>query len=112
MKNRNNSQKSDINEGTIEFEVNADKINYSNGEVVPLFQISPQGGSIFILKDVDNKIKFFHVYLGKGRTDVEYDVSNLDKNKKHMFVFTWSVKNREIKIYIDGVLKKTAKISY
>lgn len=112
MKDENNSKKIDINEGTIEFVIGSGKVNYSSGEMAPLFQSNPQDGSIFILKDIDNKIKFFHVYLGKGRTDAEYDVSKLDQNKKHMFAFTWSVASKEIKIYIDGELKSTAKINY
>lgn len=108
----NNSDKTSILEGTIEFWVGMNKVDYSNNEAVPLFQINPLGGSIFIVKDSDNKIKFFHVFLGKGRTDVECNVSKLDKNKKHHFIFTWSIKNKELKIYIDGEHKKTAKINY
>ena len=111
MTNGNNKQDLSINEGTIKFSIRANKVNYSDNQVVPLFQGNPQGGSIFILKDSDNKIKFFHVFLGKGRTDVEYDVSGLDKSKKYLFVFTWSVKNKEINIYVDGD-RKSAKINY
>ncbi|PIR62180.1 MAG: hypothetical protein COU65_04720 [Candidatus Pacebacteria bacterium CG10_big_fil_rev_8_21_14_0_10_42_12] len=108
----NESQKINISEGTISFWIHPNKVNFSNNEVVPITQLSPSDGSIFILKDSDNKMKFFHVYLGKGRTDVEYDVSKLDKTKKHMFTFTWSVKNKELKLYIDGESKNTVKINY
>jgi len=104
--------KLNIIEGTIEFWIGENKIDYANNEAVPLFQVNPLGGSIFIVKDSDNKIKFFHVFLGKGRTDVEYDVSGLNKLKKHMFAFTWSVENKEIKLYIDGELKNTSNIRY
>jgi hypothetical protein len=107
-----NDQKLNIFEGTISFLVKENKVDFANNEAVPLFQINPLGGSIFIVKDSDNRIKFFHVYLGKGRTDIEYDVSKLDTSKKHQFVFTWSVKNKELKLYIDGKLQKTEKINY
>ena len=108
----NNNDKLSILEGTISFWIKEHKVDYSSNEVIPLFQISPFGGSIFIVKDSDKKIKFFHVYLGKGRTDIEFNVSNLDKSKKYMFTFTWSVKNKELKIYLDGKISKTKKISY
>lgn len=112
MEDGSRSGKLDIKEGTIELRISVGKVNYSSNGTIPLFQANPQGGSIFILKDADNKIKFFYVYLGKGRTDVEYDVSKLDQDKKHVFVFTWSIKDREIKTYIDGELKSAAKINY
>ncbi len=107
-----NSKELKIDEGTISFSIDAGKLNFTNNEVVSLFQLNPQNGSIFIIKDADNKIKFFHVYLGKGRTDVEQDVSKLDKHKKHIFVFTWSVTNKEIAIYIDGEFQEKSKINY
>jgi len=109
---KNNTNQTSIFEGTITFWVGANKVDFSNNEAVPLFQIDPIGGSIFIVKDSDNKIKFFHILLGKGRTDVESDVSKLDVTKKHMFAFTWSIKAKELKLYIDGTLKNTAKIKY
>lgn len=112
MTDNKDKTKSSILKGTIAFTIRENKVVYANSEAVPLFQISPLGGSIFIVKDSDNKIKFFHVFLGKGRTDIEHDVSDLDKTKKHMFAFTWSVKNKELKLYIDGELKKTVEIKY
>lgn len=108
----NLDKKLDITKGTIEFTIRENKVDYSDGESAPLFQISPLGGSILIIKDSDNKIKLFHEYLGKGRTDIEFDVSKLDKNKKHYFAFTWSVKDKELKLYIDGELKQTEEIKY
>ena len=108
----NNTNQSNILEGTIEFWIKEKKVDYSNNQAIPLFQINPLGGSILIVKDSDNKIKLFHVFLGKGRTDIECDVSKLDKSVKHMFAFTWSVKNKELKLYIDGKLKKSATIKY
>lgn len=107
----NNDQKLNILEGTISFWIKENKVDFANNEAVPLFQVNPLGGSIFIVKDSDNKIKLFHVYMGKGRTDIEYDVSALDKSIKHMFAFTWSVKNKELKLYVDGKLMQTQKIT-
>jgi len=108
----NEPQQVNISEGTISFWIQSNKMNYSNNEIIPITQLSPPDGSIFILKDNDNKIKFFHVFLGKGRTDIEYDVSKLDQTKKHMFAFTWSIKGKELKLYIDGELKNTVSIKY
>ncbi|MDI6591729.1 MAG: hypothetical protein QME61_02200 [Patescibacteria group bacterium] len=41
-----------------------------------------------MIKDEDNKLKFFHVILGKDRTDVEVDVSNLALDKPHHIAVT------------------------
>jgi len=48
------------------------------------------------------------VLLGKGRTDVEVDVSNLSSNEPHHIAATWSITKKEIALYIDGG-KKIAK---
>ncbi|MCX6784263.1 MAG: hypothetical protein NT141_04365 [candidate division WWE3 bacterium] len=108
----NNLNQSSILEGTIEFWISENKVDFQSNEAIQLLQVNPLGGSILIIKDVDRKIKVFHVYIGKGRTDVECDVSTLDKSKKHMIAFTWSVGNKELKLYIDGELKSTATITY
>jgi hypothetical protein len=101
-----------IEEGSLSFWTKPDQLDFNDSKIYTLMQLNPTDGSILILKDSDNKIKFFHVYLGKGRTDVEYDVSKLDKNKKHMFAFTWSVVSKEATIYIDGKLRSTTRIKY
>ncbi len=101
-----------IEEGTITFWVRKNKINWSDNKIIPLFEKSDGGSSVLILKDSDNRIKFFHVYFGKGRTDVEYDVSGLSSNEQHFFAFTWSVKNKNLTLYIDGKLKVESIIKY
>ena len=102
----------DIEVGTISFWIKENQISFSDNQLYPLIDVSDTKGSIFILKDTDNKIKFFYVYLGKGRTDVEWDCSKLKNDKKHMVAATWSQKDREVKLYIDGQLVKTSKIEY
>lgn len=102
----------DIKEGTISFWINEDKVQFNDGQAIPLMQHSPSNGSIFIVKDGDNKIKFFHVYLGKGRTDVEHDVTSLDPKQRHMIAVTWSLKNKEIIMYIDGQQVEKTEIKY
>lgn len=107
-----NNEKLNIEEGTISFWIEKNKIQFSDSKIILLIQRSPLNGSLLIVKDNDNKLKFFHVYFGKGRTDVEYDVSDLDPNKSHMIVVTWSVKNKEIIMYIDGEKLESSKILY
>lgn len=106
------NSKLDINEGTISFWVQPGKVAFNDGKTKPLIQLNPTGGSIFMVKDNDNKLKFFHVCLGKGRTDVEYDISSLDTSIKHMFAVTWSLKNAKIVMYIDGVPVSEVVINY
>lgn len=97
-----------LEEGTIEFWVKAGKLRWDDGLIQVLVNVSNEQGNIFIVKDSDNKLKFFHVFLGKGRTDVELDVSDLSSDKAHYIAATWSVNNKQTTLYIDGG-EKTAK---
>jgi len=106
------NQKMNLQEGTIEFWVKENKLIWNDGKANVLFKISKSDGSLFMVKDSDNKLKFFHVVLGKGRTDVETDVSELSINKPHYIAVTWSVKRKEIALYIDGELKAKSGIQY
>ena len=106
------NSKLDINEGTISFWVQPGTVAFNDGKTKPLVQLNPAGGSIFMVKDNDNKLKFFHVCIGKGRTDVEYDISSLDLSTKHMFAVTWSLKNAKIVMYIDGKPVSEVAINY
>lgn len=93
----------DIREGAIEFWVKPDKIKWNDNQETVLFNIPvKETGSLFMIKDDDNKLKFFHVILDKGRTDVEVDVSGLVLDKPHHIAVTWSLKERKITLYVDG----------
>ncbi len=98
----NTSNNLSVNEGTISFWTPENKLLFNDSKTTPLLSIDPQGGNIFILKDDDNKLKVFFVILDKGRVDLEYDISTLDPSKKHLIVITWSLKNKELLLYIDG----------
>lgn len=97
-----------IEKGTITFWIRENKIQFNDNKITPIFSVNPAGGSIFIVKDDDNKLKVFYVVLEKGRIDLEYDVSNVDPAKKHMIGFTWSLEDKKLKLYFDGkvVLEK------
>jgi hypothetical protein len=112
MKMDNQNNKIDIEKGSISFWIEANKIKFADNKLYPILNISSSTGSIFIVKDVDNKIKFFYVYLGKGRTDIEWDCSKMKDSKRHMITVTWSQENKEIILYIDGQLEKSTKIIY
>jgi len=105
-----NQNKFNIEEGTITFWVKEEEVNWSDYKATPLFEKSENGSSVFIIKDNDNKIKFFHVYFEKDKTDLEYDVSSLSSNEPHFFAFTWSVEDKKLALYIDGKLKKETSI--
>ena len=104
----------DLREGTIEFWVREDKIRWNDNHATVLFNIPVnKAGSLFMVKDDDNKLKFFHVILGKGRTDVEVNVSNLALDKPHHIAVTWSLKERKVTLYVDGgELKAEQSITY
>lgn len=93
-----------IEEGSIAFWVRNNKLRWNDGMLTPFVNLNKNNGSIFIFKDADNKLKFYHVTLGKGRSDIEFDVSNLDSSKDHMIAVTWSKENKENQLFIDGNL--------
>jgi len=94
------NKKIKIESGTINFWIEKQKIIFNDNKVNPIISINPDGGSIFILKDTDNKLKIFYVVLDKGRIDLEYDVSNLLSNERHMITFTWNIDNK-LSLFID-----------
>ena len=98
----------DLKEGTIDFRVEKNKLRWNDGLIQILVNIPTEQGNILIVKDSDNKLKFSHVHLGEGRTDVEIDVSDLSINESHYIAATWSISKKEIVLYIDGG-EKTAK---
>lgn len=91
-----------VEEGTIEFRIKKNKLTWNDGLKYDFTNLSNDFGSVLILKDTDDKIKFFHVILGKSRTDVETDVSSLSVSEDHSFAFTWSIETKKIIIYVDG----------
>jgi len=108
------TEKIDIREGTIAFWVREDKVRWNDNRATVLFNIPVnKAGSLFMVKDDDNKLKFFHVILGRGRTDVEVDVSRLALDKPHNIAVTWSLKEKKISLYVDGgELKNEKSIIY
>jgi hypothetical protein len=107
-----NNQRLKIEEGTINFWIKENMVDYSDNKTIPLVSIDPDGGSIFILKDSDNKIKAFFVVLNRGRIDLEFDVSREDAKRKHMVTFTWSLKDKEVKLYFDNKVMASKSITF
>ena len=107
----NDKQKIDLNKGSINFWIPNNLFEYDDNQAYKLVNYSNSKGSVFIVKDDDNRLKFFHVITNKGRTDVEVDVSDLSAKERHMVTATWSIANKEISLYIDGDKKSaTSKI--
>jgi len=101
-----------IQQGTISFWTRENQVIFNDGKITPLFSVNPTGGSIFIIKDDDNKLKIFYIVLGKGRIDMEYDVSKLDSSKKHMIAVTWKLDDKKLVLYIDDQVAGTKDIPF
>lgn len=101
-----------IEEGTISFWIKEEVIDFNDSKSTVIFQIDPEGGSLLCVKDVDNKLKVFFVVIGKGRIDVEYDVSAAAKEIRHMVAFSWSLKQKELNLYFDGQKVATKTINF
>lgn len=107
-----NDQIIDIREGSINIWIDAKEIDFNDNKITSIIKLNSNNGNILIVKDSDNKLKFFHIFLDKGKTYVEYDVSNLESNIRHSITGAWSIKNREIAIYIDGNKVNKTDIKY
>lgn len=105
-------QNLNIKEGSITFTTKENTLFFDDRQISTLFSTNPQGGSILMIKDSDNKIKILFIVLGKGRVDLEYDVSKLPSSKKHMFAFTWSLKDEKMVLYIDGEKVKEEELIF
>ncbi|MCK4744938.1 hypothetical protein KAS41_02665 [Candidatus Parcubacteria bacterium] len=107
------NQKINFNLGTITFWIPNNLFKFNDNQSHILVKYSNAYGSIFIVKDEYNKLKFSHVITGQGRTDVEIDVSDLDSMDNHMIAASWDVAKKQIKLYIDGNKKyATTNIKY
>lgn len=91
-----------IKEGSISFLLDPLVVKFNDGVFRLLVQANPEGGNILVIKDSDDKIKVMYVGVGIGRTDLEYDPQQLDKNKKHEITVTWKV-GENLSLYIDGI---------
>ena len=98
--------KVNIKEGSMEFWVKEKKLIWNDGTEQMLFNISKSDGSIFLIKNSDNKLKFSHVSLGKGKASIKVDVSELPIDEPHHIVVTWDVE-KEIALYVDGKEEKS-----
>ncbi|MFA5748261.1 MAG: hypothetical protein WC872_04100 [Candidatus Absconditabacterales bacterium] len=97
--------------GTINFRIKKNSMSFNDNKITEIFNLNPTGGSIFMIKDQDNYIKIMYVVLGKGRIDLEYNVSELSNTKAHMITVTRDI-NDSIILYIDGSEIKRQKITF
>lgn len=91
-----------IAQGTITLPVQPGEIKFGDGMRKPLWERKPTGGSLSIVKDADNQLKFFHTQEGGVDTQIAYDVSDLDPTVEHKIAAAWSVPRGELALYIDG----------
>jgi hypothetical protein len=105
----NIQSKVNIKEGSIALRVKEKKLIWNDGTEQMLFNISKSDGNVFLVKNSDNKLKFSHVFLGKGEASVEVDVSELPIDEPHHIAVTWNIE-KEIVLYIDGKLRDKSDI--
>ncbi len=107
-----NNGKLKIEQGTVSFWIKEKAIDFSDGEITRILELNPDGGSLLCVKDNDNKLKVLFVVLGKGRVDIEHNVSELDTEKRHMIAITWSLNNKELVLFLDGQKVQTQAITF
>ena len=103
MTKKSNDDELNLKIGHIGFWIKRNEIEWDDNKAIVLVNIIKSDGGLFILKDSDNKLKCFNVALGRGKTEIETDVSELDSEKEYFIMFTWdTISTKEISIWIDG----------
>lgn len=96
----------DLSVGSLSLWIEEAKLTWNDNKSTVIFNVAKSNGSLFIIKDDDNKLKCFHVILDNGKTSVESDVSKLSINEAHHIVITWDIeKSKKLLLYIDAQLK-------
>ena len=101
-----------IQKGKISFWIPNNLFEYDDNITHILVNRTNSKGLIYILKDDNNKLTFFHVIIGCGRTDVEADVHKLDSRKRHLITVVWNLSTKLNKLYVNGKLVAQTKIDF
>lgn len=94
--------KLDFGEGTLSFWVPEGAIDYDDNKFIYFINHNTNEGYLKIIKDKDNGLKVFYDYFDNGRCNLNTSVAELDNDDKHHVAVTWSLKERMIKLFIDG----------
>ncbi len=100
-----------FDEGTLTFRIPRDSLDYKDNKFFYLINYEGNGGLLKIYKDLDNGIKVYYAYKGKGYGHLNARADELDDKDEHMVDVAWSLKERKLTLYIDGEERDSCKIS-
>ena len=103
-------EKINFEEGRLRFLIPEGAINYGDNKFVYLINYNSEEGFFKIVKDKDNGIKVLYNYFKAGVCNLKTDAEELDNNKKHEIIVTWSMSYRKMKLYIDSEEKASSNI--
>ncbi|MCD4741362.1 MAG: hypothetical protein K8R67_02605 [Desulfobacteraceae bacterium] len=92
--------KLDVRSGGIKFSI-PENYGYDDQKNHKLVDYSDESGSVSIKKDSDNKLKLSHFAFGKGRHDLEYDVSDLVSSEPHIVSAKWNSNSNEYQLNVE-----------
>lgn len=98
-------------EGTLSFWVPKGALDYNDNQFKYLVNYNTPEGYLKIIKDKDNRIKVLYNYFNKGNCILEASAGELDNEDKHSVEVTWSLKERNIKLFIDGDERDSCEIN-
>ena len=104
------TNKINFEEGTLSFWVPEGAIDYDDDKFIYLINYNTKEGYFKVVKDKDNGIKVLYNYFNMGKCDLKTSASELDDNDKHHVAVTWSLKERNIKLFIDGAERDSCEI--
>ncbi len=100
----------DFNEGSLTFWIPKGAIDYKGNEFIDLVNYNSDEGKIRIVKNNNNGLKVLYRYNDYGECILETNAEDLDNDDKHMVAVTWSLSDMKVKLYIDGVERKSCDI--
>jgi hypothetical protein len=104
-------RKINFDQGTISFRIPEGAIDYKDNKFVYLVNYVSSKGFLKIVKDKDNGLKVLYNYRNNGNCQLNSPAQDLDNNDSHTVVVTWSMENREVILYIDGIERAKCEIN-
>lgn len=98
-----------LKEGTVNFWLKPETIQWESEEETPLFKAGSDEGSLVILKR-GKVLEVFYGYIPLGTTTFSVSMESFKLTDPHLVTLTWNSEKKELLFYIDATLVKQQAI--
>jgi hypothetical protein len=102
--------KFNIKEGRVAFEIKKNEIDWKNNQLIKLVKLTQNGNFVLLEKTELNKLKFSYLDIETGTANLEIEINDLSTEQDYIFILSWSVQNKTISLYINGIARGTGEI--